>query len=563
MTPKYGHRHPIGASALESRLVRFLALCAVVLLVATACTSALDPLEAVSPPPDLPQLDLGVRQQFSQIWSDGTEDPAGPAPRDRHNWGELGQWFHVYRYHDSAARCYRNAVITDAANPRWPYFLGVLSAEAGATDLAKSYFESAVALAPDALHLKLRLADLALSMGDLQQAEQRYREVVTIRADDPGARFGLAQIALQRGDGENALALLKPLVSEQPDASELKYALGTAWRLTGDTARAAEALAQIPKANVDQIALRRDDPWMAELTRADQGSRLLTRKGIQAANRGQTGRSAVLFGAAIRLDPEGPEERINYALALSRLNRHRDALQQIAEALKLARPGSDIHARARLEQGRLLAHAGRNKAAETVLRELLVDHPNEQPARVELSRLLHSRGELRLALEQYEALRASGADGQELAFWHAAALLGLGQIDSARTQLEADLSQHPDDQNLRLLWIRTLSSAASEPEPTDAGLQWLARLDGPITVLRAETTAMLHASLGHYDRALAWEQAAIDTLASAALTKPLQIARRRLTLYREHKPAATVWEPSERRLDAVVASPYPAHPESR
>lgn len=562
MTPE--HRHSVPTPTVASQLVRFLMCWAAVLLIATACAPTEHSLESVSPPADLPRLDLGVRQQFAQIWSDGTDNLSGPEPLDRRNWGALGQWFHVYRYHDSAARCYRNAIKTDGTDPRWPYFLGVLTAESSSTDLARTYFDSALALAPDALHVKVRLADLALGEGDLQQAEQRYLEVVTARPSDPGARFGLAQIALQRRDAKGALALLEPLASEQPEASELSYALGTAWRLIGDSTRAAKALAQIPKSNVNQIALRREDPWIAELTRTDQGSRLVTRKGIQAANRGQTARSAVLFGAAIRLDPEGSEERINYALALSQLKRHRDALEQIAEALRLATPGSDVHVRARLEQGRLLAQAGRKEAAETALRGLLVDHPGEQRARVELSRLLHSRGELGLALEQYEALRKSGMASGELAFWHAAALLGLRQLDKAKSQLEADLTQHPDAKDLRLLWIRTLaSSASSAPKPAIDGLRWLDRLDSPMTVLRAETAAMLHASLGQYDKALAWEQAVVDALKSAGLTKPLQIARRRATLYREHKPAATVWEAAERPLDAVVTPPYPARPESR
>ncbi|MBD8528158.1 tetratricopeptide repeat protein [Pseudomarimonas arenosa] len=533
----------------------------------TGCAdeSAASPLATVEAPPDLAGLDRSVQQQFSELWFRDGDLESPIAPAERRNWGELGLWFHAYRYHHSATKCYENAVLLDPDNPRWHYYLGLIALDSGAAATARGHFERALERAPKAAHVLTRLADLSVMEGDLAGAESLYRQVLSIDQHDAAARFGLGQVALQHNDVHQALAWLEALHAEQPQATEVIYALASAWRMLGESEKAAALLSAIPASNVHQVSLARKDPWSKALVSADQGSRQLTRKAVSAANQGRTGEAAALFGAAVVRDPEGPEERINYALALARLGRHKDALDQIERALQLAPTGSGIHIKARLEHGRLLAEAGRLKEAESVLQRLTIEHPAESAAFTELSRLLHSRGDLTGAVQAYTALRQLDAAGPDVMFWHSAALLALEQHDSARTQLEQDLAGWVGDQRrLRLLWVRSVAlQAADEPSPLQAAWQVVDR--GAVhSVFLAETAAMLHAGQSDFDSAMAWQRAAVDALAKAGLNAPLRIARRRLVLYQEQKRPTSAWDKAERPIDlelpaAVVADlPFPS-----
>jgi Tfp pilus assembly protein PilF len=533
-------------------------LCLGWLLLAGACTP--EPLASVDPPPDLAQLDQAVREQFEELWSEG--QGAGPvAPEVRRNWGALAQWFHVYRYHASAATCYEHAMRVAPDEPRWPYLRGLLATEHGDMAQARPLFLRALALAPDAPHVHVRLADLARSEGELDSAERGYRAALALDPADSAARFGLAQLALEGGDAEAALEWLVPLSAEQPEAAELNYALGTAWRLAGDNARAEAALGEVPETNLHQVALRREDPWLAELMRTDQGARQLTRRAVQAAQRGENDRAAVLFGAAVQRDPDGAEERLNWALALARLGHHEQARSQIEQAIARAEPGSELEARIQLESGRLHAQAGRPRQGEAQLRSLLARRPDQSRARVELSRLLHTRGELEGALEQYQALRETDAFSAELAFWQAAAGLALDQRDAASRQLQLDIAAFPKASRLQTLHWRV--TATQQPPDLQALREAMAQLTGleqPLDVLQAETLAMTYAALQAYPTAIAWQEAVVHALAGESRSAPLRIVRRRLALYREGKRPEKAWETTERPLELPVRSPYPASP---
>lgn len=521
-----------------------------------------EPLEAVERPPDLHGLDRSVRRQFELIWTSGIAasdaHSTGAAKPGRGEWGKLGQWFHAYRYDDSAARSYRNAIRTDPQDPRWPYLLGVLLSETGAPEDALAYFEQARLLAPEAPHVLGRLADVALAGAELDQAEALYRDVLRVEPADPSARFGLGRVALQRGDARAALAWLEPLSNEQPEAAEVLYALGQAWRMSGNVEQSAHLLGKIPEKNLEQVPLARNDPWMKELTASDQGSRALTRRGIQAAGRGRAGEAAVLFGAAVRRDPDGPEERINYALALDRIGRRKEALEQLTKATELAPDGSDIEAKARLERGRLLARSRRAGQAIGVLRSLASDRPLDAPVHVELSRLLHSSGDFTGAIAEYEVLRGMKKSGPEVAFWHACALMSLGQIEAAVNLLDSDIRQHADSDLLRLLWIRGVAVGASaRPALAQSAFELLATLQRPIDVFHAETAAMLHAGLGDFPAAESWQLGAVQALSEAGAARALSTARRRLALYAEHKKLRAPLELGERPLDIPVRTPTP------
>jgi tetratricopeptide (TPR) repeat protein len=544
---------------LTMRIGRLALVCSLVLVFLNGCAPESPPFESVEVPQDLAEMDRAVRLQFEQLWHQGS-DTSTPAA-ERGNWGVLAQWFHVYRYPDSAVRSYTNAMLVEPDEPRWPYMKALLLAEQGDTAKARTLFQAALTLAPEIAPIHVQLGDLARSAGDLETAEAHYKQALVLRPTDAGARFGLGQLALLRGDAAAALQWLEPLSEEQPDAAELNYVLATALRLNGDIEGAQVLLARVPEENLHQTGLRRFDPWWNELMQIEQGSREVSRRAVQAARRGEDQRAAVLFGIAVQRDPNGPEERLNWALSLSRLGHHEQAWEQIQEAIARAQPGSDMQARARTEAARLATVAGRPRQAQTMLEALLSEQPELAQARVQLGGLLHSLGDLHGALEQYQALRDADAFNAEVAFWQAAALLALGQRDRVADQLVIDRRNYPEVARLRQLhWRLIATQPVANPQRLWALLHEANQsLQDPPKLMEAETLAMIYAALDEYSAAIAWQQVVMETLSAEPEAGPsqIQIARRRLTLYQENKRPSRAWEASEQAIAIPVRSPYP------
>lgn len=517
-------------------------------------------LATVEPPPDLEQLDLAVRDQYHQLVEElERARTVGPCGAIGAAWGRLAQWFDVYGYPASAGSGYRNAQSLQPEEPRWPYYLGRLEVADGRLDEAATRFRRAAELAPDEAAPRVRLATLALERDELESAEQALLEVLAAEPQQPGALLGLARVQLAQGRPEAAVETLRPVEGAQPEASEVSYTLGLAWRQLGEAERARRYLGRVDEENVLQIPLDPGFPWDTELHQLDVGARTLTQRGVRAAARGDHQAAAVLLGRAVAADPEGPEKRINYALALERLGRYPAARAELARALELAEPGSGLALKAHLVTGRLLAERGRPAEAIVHLEEVLAGDPGSLPAHLILGRTLHSQGDLEGALRHYGAARELPEAPDDVQFWHAALQLASGRPDAARRELVAEISRPDGSRQSRLLLARLLSTAPA-PAPGDPTVahQLLADgapPDGVPDVFFAETAAMVAAAAGRFDEARAWQSAAIEVLGSLRSHLPVQTARRRLALYLEDQPSRTAWERSERLITLPVEPP--------
>jgi tetratricopeptide (TPR) repeat protein len=513
-------------------------------------------LATVARPPGLEQLDPVVREQFEGLWRNLREPPKSrETAQTGAAWGALGQWFHVYRYHDSAGDCYRNAWRLDPGQPRWPYYLGVLAESAGDLESARAHYASAAALAPEAAEPRIRLGDLALRRQDLAAAEAIYDQVLTAHPRSPGALLGIGRLALLRGDPAAAIELLEPLAEAQPEAFEVHYSLSLAWRQLGDEERAAEHLRQVPEDNFEQISLSLDAPWDLELRRLDRGSRIFTLRGVRAFRRGQHQLAAKLLGRAVAADPEGAEERLNYAVALLHAGRPAAAEDELHETLRLAGEGSELAARAHLELGRVLVAGRRFDDAARHLQTSLEIDPHSIAAHLELGRLYQRQERLEDALAHYAAVRAIDRPLAAVRFWHAALLTALGRPRAAVESLEEDLRRLGGDRQLTLLLARLLAAADAGPRDLARARELVAGRAEPPDVLFAETAAMVAAADGRFGDAVAWQRAAVAALDGLRPRAAVHTARRRLVLYQRGEPCRNPWEAQERLMTTAVVAP--------
>lgn len=524
---------------------------------ATGChemDAGADTDDLLQPPPRFEQLEPAVRQQFVElsrrIVHAREASPAHANAETGGFWGKLGQWFQVYRYPDSAMRCYREAIRLDSDDPRWPYFLGMVAVEAGRLEEAASAFEAAVQRAPDSTSALIRLADLMLAQRRPERATDLFNRALELEPGNPAATIGLARLHLQRQEPDEALDLLRPLLTPDTRAlGHIHYLMAQANRLLGNHEQARHHLGQVPEGDEDPRLRAADDPWLDELVAMNISSNQLTRLGMRAYRQGNFPAAAVHSGRAARLNPDNPELRTNYAAALLALGRARDALQQSRRALEQ----NPNLARAHLVKAGSHRRAGDPIAARDALLQALALDPDMRDARQQLGRVYQALGETELAVEQYAELRTRSGEFRQVRFWHAALLASLGRHEESLAALEEDLATHPRSHLLQLLRIRILSAAtldaASDPERAS---RLLPAIDvEQADVYYAESAAMVAAALGRYEQAVDWQRRALQALESLPRSEGARIARRRLTLYEEGKACRTPWE----RDEALITKP--------
>lgn len=532
---------------------------AAVLLLAVGCgdhgaTFNQDP---ILQPPRFEQLEPAIRQQFTRLRDQlarARTSSRQSSPRALGQaWGDLGQWFHVYRYPQSAMRCYAEAVLLDPEEPRWQYYLGILAVESGELDQAAAAFASAARLAPDSPSILVRQAELMLQQRKPGRAQTHFRQALALDPHHLSAAIGLARLLLQAGKPQQALEVLLALPT--PDnryEGHINYLQAQAQRLLGRHDEARRLLERIPEGNSEPPALGGDDPWLDQLMANNLSSNHLTRLGMRAYRQGDFRRAALHAGRASTLNPDNAELRTNYAAALLALGRTREALEQVERSLE-QQPGL---ARAHLVRAGALRQTGKLTMARDALLAALDLDPDMRDARQQLGRIYQQTGRVDQAIEQYAEMRERHPESMEVRFWHAALLASENRFGEALDALEEDLATHPRSRTLQLIRIRILAAAddvSRQPRLARALLSEV--IDARADVYYAETAAMVAAALGNFGEAETWQSIALEAVETLADADKAHIVRRRLTLYREKKPCRTPWEPQEALITKPVTRP--------
>jgi tetratricopeptide (TPR) repeat protein len=428
------------------------------LLLATGCRRgpalAEGEIEVVEHP-DLTTAERVIREQIQTARE--AVDQAPDRATLAEAFGGLGELYHTYDLPTPAAACYRNAAQLDEGSFLWPYYLGVLAQEEGDLEEAEERFRQALERRPEDPATRLRLAEVLLSRGSIDEASDLFRALL----DDPtyrlAAHFGLGRAT---EDPAEAVEHLEAVLAERPGLGAVHHALGRAYRRLGNTAEAETHLAHegggeppIPDRVMDRLRglatssgsyLKRGSRLLVngELEQAEVELRRATE--VDEANSAawrnlahaqlQQGKlddvlatlreaaealpedalvhldlgNAYLasnlleqavesFERAIELRPDLAQAHYNLANALGGLERWQEAEPHIARVLEL----EPDHSRAPLLAARADAAAGRRRQAIQRLEGLLEKDPTQLPARHELARILTDGGQTPRATAVY------------------------------------------------------------------------------------------------------------------------------------------------------------------
>ncbi len=249
-------------------------------------------------------------------------------------WGRLGMVLLGNLFDQEAKACFTEAARLDAADPMWPYGLGLI-AQKREPDRAVAWYRQAVAAAlawPD-LHpvMSLQLAEALLEQGDGEEAQAIFEEQQRLSPNQPRAALGLGLVAVARGEAAAAERWLKiaqgSLFARKGSTSQLAVLA----RQRGDTKES-------QRLEKEAAALADDPPWpdpmLDEVVELQVGRRGRVRRAARLEQERRYGEAAEIFLKQIEIDPT-VDDYVSAGVNLARLRDYARALPLLRQAVQL------------------------------------------------------------------------------------------------------------------------------------------------------------------------------------------------------------------------------------
>ena len=384
------------------------------------------------PLPSFEGLETTVREQLEKL-SASLEEAILQGEMSRNGLGKLyaetGQVFHAYEFLDAAAACYQNAALLLPGDPRWPHLQGYVYQQKGDVDEARQHYGTALESGPN-VATQLRLVEVDLQDGHLEQAERRLNEVLKDQPSMLAAHALMAEVKLAQADFEAAIAGFEAVLAQAPQANRYHYSLALAYRDNRNMEKAKYHMAQR-----GEVGLSLGDHLVEGLEERKRGERVYLLRGRRAFAAGQFEAAAEAFAAAVEAEPTSARSRVNLGSALASSGKPGEAIEQFRIVLQLDPDNATAH----YNLGHLLA-AGETPEAALPHFQFAVDADSKDvDARLLMATLQRRLKEPQKALALYEEILAIDPNHGEARFRQAAVLVDLGQYAAGRAKLEEAL----------------------------------------------------------------------------------------------------------------------------
>ena len=298
----------------------------------------------------------------------------------------------------------------------------------GKTTEAVAVYKSILSLDNKLAPVHFQLGQIAYRKQDLSAAAAHLNAALAISPNEPALWQALAKVTADMDSPTTAQAFLKKAKKARLDR---KLLLALQNQLQPPKAKTTTALG---RASPEDVKRAID---FLQSGRHDKAAKLASKLRIEnpdvaiiadilanaQAGIGELEAAEVNFRAALQLDPEYAETRVNFGRFLTERGRFDEAIEQLRAALKLA----PKMVRAMVAIGVALKHKKDNMKAVAAFRQALKNDPNNVEAHSELGHLLVNESEPDQALAHLEEAARLGADPTENRISKARALLELGQ----------------------------------------------------------------------------------------------------------------------------------------
>ncbi len=433
------------------------------------------PLEV--PRPNLDGLQPAARQKIEtmqEALTSAIADGDLEAPEIREGFGFLGQIFHAFELFEAAEAAYGVSAAMAPEDPRWAYYLGLVSNSRGDLEQAVAYYQRAIDLGDDRIAPLIRSGNALLELGRGDDAMTLFQRALEADDENAAALFGLGQVAALAGDSARAIDLLERALAIQPQASAIHYPLAQAYRAAGDREAAERHLALQGDRRVGF-----PDPLAGAVTSIGKSTAL-----------------EVVADLAKEVSDFSEESFLGFVL--SQFSQVPGSEEQLIEMLRHLEgsPDSTRMQRARVAYGigGLLVRKDRDEEAIPYFEQAVAGSPDLRDAHVKLGNALARGQRFAEAVEQYDrALELLGADPEVLAK-RATALVNLDRLPEARVTVEASLELEP---TRGPSWILLAEIEELEGDPEAAEASFAKALETAQDPLQ---TQQFHVALGDFFR---------------------------------------------------------------
>ena len=415
--------------------------------------------------PDVPDVVVDdfsapVRQQILEAHASAKASPQDAAASAR-----LGRILHAYKLLPPAISSYRRARLLDPADAELAYYLGIARLQSGDDAAALADLRETLRLMPDYQPARLRLAELLLKRGDLDEAIGLFDTVLAASPGTTWALQGLGQAHAGKGDTDPAIRYYEKAVAQYERFGPVHYALGLLYRDRGDSERARQHLERYrrhPKQTPPH-----DDPLLQALLVLDISPSTQIRRAQQRLRNGQTAEARKLLEQAIEGDPRSVQAH-SELVRLYHQTGDFDRARQHYETAAALYPGAIL---AGLEYGNFLAERGKFDEAAVVFARVVEYHPAHADAHALLGQADEELGRTDKAAQHYQAALASDPTNRHANFLQGRYLLNSGQTDEARIYLDRAVASSDGDTALYLYQSALACHSASERDLAMSYLQ--------------------------------------------------------------------------------------------
>jgi tetratricopeptide (TPR) repeat protein len=368
-------------------------LCLVSILVLGACSARHE-----RDLPDLPRLTIAnfrpqIRDQVQKAYDD-----VKARPKDAESNGRLGMLLQAFSQFESAELCYRRARILDPNRFQWAYYLGLTQSLDGKNEEASRNLRDATRLDPQYLPARLKLAEVLLALGRLDDSQTICHSIVKDNPQVAPAYYWLGRVDSAKGDVQAAIEQYGKACQLWPSYGTAHYALALAYQGTGAKAEAQQHMAAYQKYKADGDP-QPEDPQLEAVRSLDNTALAHLMKGVDLENAGQVDGAITEHEEAVKQDPKLAQAHANLIALYARAGRADKAEAEYRATIGINPNLPQSH----YDYGVFLVSQRRYREAEDAFRKALESSPNYAEAHSNLGAMLELRGKSEEAIQQYRA----------------------------------------------------------------------------------------------------------------------------------------------------------------
>jgi predicted Zn-dependent protease len=348
----------------------------------------------------------------------------------------------------------------------------------GRLDVARERYRKALAISANDIGVLNGLTAVELRDNKPAIAAELIQKVFALSKDDPIAKINLAELSIKQGKLPDAIAIIKSLADRVPPLPPLQHAqlmiaqghllvaqgqdedaveaYKQGAKDAGDldlapTMAAVEKLGDLAKkasdpAKADKYRGQADELLSALATRAQEDPELSLALGAAYLQAGDPGKAEGFLRRATEMRGNDIQAKVELAKALSRLEKHDDAIAQLKAAVALDQSRADIA----LELARAYEAAKQDDDAHKAYDALVANKDAAVAARAYAGKFYARKGEIKKAAEQGDAILIAEPENPAGHYLKGEGLLAAGSArwDDARKELAIAVEADPDPQYL-------------------------------------------------------------------------------------------------------------------